>query len=554
MKISNIKPAVLSPVYIASAKGDFDPIKYIKKIIVEKITEPLVAGTPATITSPKGVLLSEDDIANLICMCGADRINITAEETVKEILSQTMAFYKKDNDLTVNDMYTVQAAIKEKMDMPSSTVIYTPASDIKPSCAEFLAGQCSYSKLFASFSFYTRSKTLGFYFANNAAFKNFKKWLNEEIQKLKPVLSADTYNKFTDLRNNISLKDLTESLILRESDNSDNGKWSFSRVLINKLMTYTKIEAPDYYGVMPFNMAELFCPKTIVFINLEQHKNANPRRIAKEWETIRNALQAPLKILSKSQLTKLTTAQKLLNNIKMKNKNMLMTSNNDEIKATTAKIKFLKTAPTSFDMARAIKRVLKKVATTNRTENTYKETKMTFARSNRRDPDDFNKQGKITSTRYKPDIHIYLDTSGSISERHYQDAVKSLIKFAKKLNVNLYYNSFSSYLSPTTKLNLKNKSISEIYKEFNKIKQVSGGTDYVPIWQYINMSKSRQKELSLIITDFEYYCPNEYIKHPKNLFYLPVSCVDYKRLCMSAEMFCKSMKHIDSNCRKKLLF
>ena len=39
-------------------------------------------------------------------------------------------------------------------------------------------------------------------------------------------------------------------------------------------------------------------------------------------------------------------------------------------------------------------------------------------------------KGKQTGIRFRPDIHVYLDCSGSISERNYQDAIKSLIKLA----------------------------------------------------------------------------------------------------------------------------
>ena len=215
MNITNVKPTVLSPVYIASAKGDFKPLEYIKKIIVEKITQPLVTGQPVCISTPKGQL-TNDDIANIICQCGEDKINITAEEIAKEIFSQTMAFYDRKNPLTINDMYTVQSAVKEKMDYPSSSVMYTPSTDIKPTCNEFLAGQCSYDKMFASFAFYARCQTLGFYFANNHAFNKFKKWLDDEVQKLSSVLSDDVKAKFTDFRNNIKLNDLTESLIIKD--------------------------------------------------------------------------------------------------------------------------------------------------------------------------------------------------------------------------------------------------------------------------------------------------------------------------------------------------
>ena len=190
----------------------------------------------------------------------------------------------------------------------------------------------------------------------------------------------------------------------------------------------------------------------------------------------------------------------------------------------------------------------------NRSENAHKYVKSTFAKPNRRDPDDFNKMGKLMATKYKPDIHLYIDTSGSISERNYQDAVKACIKMAKKMNVNLYFNSFSSVLSQCTKLHTKDKTLAQIYSEFAKVPKVTGGTSFDLVWRYINESKKRQKELSILMTDFEWYAPNKYIKHPDNLYYIPVSNTDWKSIVHYAESFVRSMKHIDPECRYKILF
>lgn len=86
-----------------------------------------------------------------------------------------------------------------------------------------------------------------------------------------------------------------------------------------------------------------------------------------------------------------------------------------------------------------------------------------------------------------PDIHVYIDTSGSISEENYQDAVMMLIRVAKKLNVNLYFNSFSDILSQTTLLKVKDRSPASIWKEFRKVPKVTGGTEFQQVWEYIRL-------------------------------------------------------------------
>ena len=206
------------------------------------------------------------------------------------------------------------------------------------------------------------------------------------------------------------------------------------------------------------------------------------------------------------------------------------------------------------DMTKLIKRVIDNMANVAKSENTFKSSKMTFARPNRRDPDDFNKQGKMISTKYKPDIHLYIDTSGSISERNYQDAVKACIAMAKKLNVNLYFNSFSHCISQCTHLHTKDKSKSKIYKEFQKVPKVTGGTDFEQVWNYINRSPKRRRELSIMMTDFGYSAPNHYVRHPKNLVYIPCSHMNWDSIVDDAKYFLNSMQHIDPACRKKILF
>ena len=125
---------------------------------------------------------------------------------------------------------------------------------------------------------------------------------------------------------------------------------------------------------------------------------------------------------------------------------------------------------------------------------------------------------------------------------------------ARKMNVNLYFNSFSDCLSQCSHLRTKDRSLKEVYAAFQKIPKVDGGTNYEQIWHYINASAKRRRELSIIMTDFEWTAPNRYVKHPKNLFYIPVSHVDWDGITYWAEHFVKSMAHIDPNCRARLLF
>ena len=108
-------------------------------------------------------------------------------------------------------------------------------------------------------------------------------------------------------------------------------------------------------------------------------------------------------------------------------------------------------------------------------------------------------------------------------------------------------------MSQTTRLKLKGKTEKQIYKEFQKVPKVGGGTDYEQIWHYINRSPKLQKEISVVISDFEYWAPNHYVKHPRFLFYAPISTSYWEGITNAAESFAKSMLDICPDIRKHML-
>ena len=368
------------------------------------------------------------------------------------------------------------------------------------------------------------------------------------------ALAAISWPKYARIARSqtLSLKDLTESVLLRAKDDENNDPQSFARLIVLLLMNYTKVVSPGEFGVLPFDVPELLCPRSIVFVNVERHARATPKQIADEWKLINNSVKTIPTMVSNQKLKKLTSAQRTLQKISSAAANAA--TNAMQTATKSARVKFSSKEPTTMDITRHVRKIMEKMAFVAKSMNTYKKVKATYAKPNRRDPDDFNKQGKSISTRYKPDIHLYIDTSGSISERNYEDIVKACILMAKKLNINLYFNSFSHIMSQTTKLNTKDKTREQIYNEFQRVPKVSGGTDYEQIWHFINSSKKRIQEISLLITDFEYDPPRKYVKHPKNLYYVPCSHQNWNNITYYANMFCQSMMSKDPGIRRHILF
>ena len=552
MNIVNQKPTVLSPIIMDKISADFDPLELLKGVIADPLFTPLVPTAKVSITDNTGTSITADDIRDMYLACCGEGTDIAAENRMKDLFSQTLLHYNKNTTLMARDVFAIQASVQAKLPEPSDKTIYTPTSDIIPTCRKFLAGQLDYETLFASFAFYTRANTLGVYCANELVFDDFKTWVSQQMNALGSSLDPDVCQKMNDFLN-LSLAQLTESILIRNQDTDDNEPYSFSRLISYLIMQYVGNVSPSEMGLFPFSVPELICPKTIVFVNIERHQKATSRQIADEWKIINNALQTKPPLVSLKKLSKLTAVQRSLQ--KMQGAATATANLQSVMAARAARFAFRKTEPTAMDMARIIKKIMDKMAYINKSMNVYKQVKNSFARPNRRDPDDWNKQGKVVSTKYKPDIHLYIDVSGSITERNYQDAIKACIAMAKKLNVNLYFNSFSDSLSQGTRLHVQDKTKAAIYREFQKVPKVAPwGTDYTLVWHYINRSKKRKQEISVMITDFEFSAPPHFIAHPKNLYYIPCGKMDWDRIRYAAESFAKTMVHNDPAIRKHILF
>ena len=551
LNITNQKPVVLSPAYIPKITGDFDPMTLVQNTLVAPLRQPLVPGTPVTFADGANAL-GDDIIAQRIVDCCGEVTDVTAEAWARMLFQRTLQFFDQQAPLGIQNLFVIQAAVQEKLPFPiPGQVVYTPAQDVIPASKEFIGGFCSYEKYFASLALYARPETLGFYFVNETAFNDFKAWLQNETNNIAAQLPAQVNQLFADFQTDIKLDGLTESLTLRKDDSDGNDEYSFPRVLTAMLMRYTQAISPAMYGVLPFNMGELFCPRSMVFVNVEKHAYASSRQVKEEWELINQSIQQQINMVSNTKLSKLTSTLRNIKKIQGQAANAL--TNLGQSVGRSQTIVFKSNSPTVVDITKLLRRIMSKMATVNRSQNSYKSVKASFAKPNRRDPDDFNKQGKTVSVRYYPDIHLYIDTSGSISEENYQDTVKACMAIAKKLNINIYFNSFSHVLSQCTLLKTANKTGRQLYAEFQRVPKVDGGTDYEQIWHYINRSKKRRREISLIITDFEWTPRNHYVEHPANLYYVPCSRMDWQYMTHCATSFAQAMLRNDPNIRKHIL-
>ena len=555
--LSNQRPAVLDPVHLLPVTGAYDPLPAIRETLVEPLFEPLPNRT-VSLLDDQNQPLTADDILPIFMQTLRGSVDARAESNIKDLLSQGLISYSTQGTLLANEMFANQAGTSQKLPAPGTPgLFYTAATDVVPGAKPLLASQEPQDDagFFASLAYTFSPETLGFWFLSESSYEDFRVWFDQQVQMLTPGLPSDTQNLLQKFHS-LTLTGLTESLILRKNDSDELQDSSFARVLVHLLMQYVQIQTVAQpqareAGILPFVATELFLPRTLVFVNVEQHARTSATKVEQEWRIINMALNAPVKVLNMNQLSKLTALPRAVAKAAAQAANAK--SNAQAKTGRAAKVKFRKQAPSSVDILTGLKRALKRMKEVNRSQNIFKKTKASFVKANRRDPRDFNKPGKMTSQHFLPDLHVYVDTSGSISEVNYQEAVIMLIRLAKKLNINLYFNSFSHVMSQEVLLHTANKSVSEIWREFQKIPKVNGGTEYEQIWRYINTSPRRRERLSLVISDFEWRARTQRVPHPKNLYYAPCGSMDWDHIVHHARGFTKSVEHIEPAIASRLV-
>lgn len=554
IQLHNQRPAQLDAP-LRTAAGPLDPMAQLLTDVVEPLLEPL-PGATLVMVDDLGNTLGPDDVMNLAQRCLTGVVDADAEETLRGLLRQALVRFDPSETLRFDDLYPNQAAAALKWPAPGKhangrDILYTADVDVIPAAKALLAqptDDTARAGILAALAWTYRPATCGTWFTSQDAWGRFAEWLDAQVQTMSSVLDPDVVLKFDQVRA-LPMSGLTESLLLRVSETDDNDPTSFARLLVHFLDQYGKLH-PEDAGSLPFLLSEHLLPLSLVLVNLDQTARATARALDKEWRIIAQAISSPVKVLNPRAISRLdaftraqTTAQQAASAL----------TNRGQQTAKAAPIKLRKTAPTNQQIMVDIKRLLKLFKQVAISHNLVHSPALTFSKANRRDPMNFNLPGKTRRTKYLPDLHVYLDTSGSISEGNYRSSVMMLIGLAKKLDVDLYLSSFSHELSAETLVQTRNRSPKKIWNTIQRIPKVTGGTDFAQIWRHVQASPVRRKRLSVVVTDFGYHAPTQFVKHPKNLVYAPCSNMDWTSIVSYAEGFAKSATHIDSRIARRFL-
>lgn len=531
---------------------DFDVISYIKESFVEPVKQPIDPALPIVIQE-NNVDINTEAIANAMAFALYQN-DTTAIVDVTDFYKQIVYEMKQTNPLHPNkwlvDWARERVNRKTPYPRPNNMVFYTVDSDVIPECKDFLIIGDNQDKIVSAFSYTFNPNSLGVAFRMESDFNDFKEKFSELVNKEKANLSTDTYNQCQDFLKT-KLSKLTLDIALRNKKFEDNNKpYSFAQLLRYALDNYISVNKDTTFYI-PFQTSEFFLPSVINFINIEKHSHSNKNDILAHWNKIIKLLNSKVQLWNKKSIKSL---QKI---ISMSNQSSSMVKSLHEKKKEDlqrANVPVALTAPSTKILEKRILKIIKKTTDINKSMNVYKTLKRSFAKPNRRNPDDYDKTGIIVSKKYRPDIHIYQDTSGSISEENYEATTRMLIDLAIKLNVDLYYTSFSHIISKETKIKVKGRSKQAIYKSIQSIPKVSGGTDFKLVWDVINQRPERQKQIAFMITDMEYYAPSTESNIPKNLYYIPIANIPWQKIQHATKDFLNSIKHYKQKIRRNILY
>lgn len=507
-------------------------------------------------------------------------LDIQLQDQLAEIYRQGIQYHAQ-NDWYFEQQLGIEALTRMKLPVPShksnKIVRYSANIDVIPAAKQLLAQNDAISAInwFANMAAFTHERPFNNYLLvtvqTSDIFDDFKQQVKNLVTgwQANHIVSKEVNKLIADLDKISLATDLSTGLFLPKGGLSQSAdefdELSFSRILMYALAQYEKNGTPGQLSIQPSNLEQVYLPENIIILNLENYAHAKASDIKSDWDTFEKALNAK-KALRFVTNKKLMTAKALNRSIGMGPKSNSAASAREKVQRSINKA-FSGKPVAAKDSLMMMARVAQRQMTNHVTKNTYKTQKLSYMRANRRRPDDMNMPGKLTTVKYRPDIHVYIDASMSISEEHYRDGVMNAIMLAKKIGCDLYITSFSHIVSQTSLLQTKDKSVRAIYQAFLKIPKVAGGTDFEQVWKKIDLIQEHNQrnnlshQINFMITDFGYHLSRGFQWSPsqaslKYTYYVPISAdtQTWSHLLRYARGFQKEMvKAGDHGIRQRML-
>ena len=501
------------------------------KPLIERFFTPLQSNQPVTITLNHQDYSKNQFTADLI----KGLTNTDEDPKLNDqfsVLIHQSSQYKDSRIQNYKNIIANSILLKQKLPLPSANIKYTYDEDIQRQAKAYLTSptddnlQELNNGLIGTLIERPINDSWNFVLIKNKQeYDQIKDTINQLINQSQ--IDPTTQKKATDIQN-IQLDDhSTFNSWVTGQDNDANQ--------INRFITKALIQNQTDW--LPLNLHALIQPLGFSFINLEKLINSDQHSYNTELNQIANVTNK-LVNFKLTTFKKVATAKSINQSMQKPKQHQKQYTKTANMIAQRKQAGFQKTMPSFKQQLNRLVQIVNSQTSQIMSDNSYKQTRTTFMRPNRRYPDDPNLRGSIQTTHYHPDLHIYLDTSGSIEESQYRSAVTMLIMITQKLKTNLYFTSFSHEILPPVKLITKNVSPAIVYSEIKRIPKASGGTEYENVWNMIDTIgrqshvNAQAPRLNFVITDFEYdlrssWTPRLNQPSTTKTFYLPMAADQY---------------------------
>lgn len=485
----------------------------------------------------------------------------TTHKTAKNLISAYMDNYSPVSWLKADNFLIDRLYQKYELPEASDEIIYTIPCDIVGPVNDYLNNNIQAEQCITSISAYLNITAPIVMFKSRKSFKEFQEYVGRRIamMPLKPE-TRRLLRQFTGLKPDSGFR----CVKLRSTQYTRLAENTFARILTNLLEEYSADSitiARDECVMVGASLRSRIVPLAIVFACAENIGIEDSETLNKDITEIKGFLD---------WLDEPKGNAPLNNNIDAEDQPFDMLETNESERQKEERIRDTidnimnnqsgsghgdptrRVDPNSVKaLTKRLKNKIKKIirSTGAKTMNGRKTVIKTYMRESRRNPMDSDLMGQRYKTTYTKDLHLYIDVSGSINLSMIEFALNAAADIATELKLNLFVTPFDSELYDKQTIVILGSVMSK-RSALKKLKQLpisGGGTEFDNVYRFIESSKKRKNEISIMITD---YCDCPRLPSPKTLYYMGCKGTSPQTI----ENFIRHMKtHSNQNIRSKII-
>lgn len=552
-----IVPAVPDVLAVPPCAGALN----LSTALAGRLVGPLLAATGATVTvTGAGPNLGPDcDIpvdasmlVNEVVAAVTRRIDVDREAALHAVWTALVQPVDIHPARRTRELFLAHYSAQAGLPWRSDTVMYTIAGDVIPAATDVATAASGRTaaaadpvrSLFVALGHTVNPRTLGVCVPGQDAFAALTRWVGQQIRLLAPVVPPATtamLHRFTAF----TPGDLVEAVRIRAHEGDQNNPYSFARVLHHLVVRFCHQAGPGW-GLLPFDLAEWALPQTITFVDAAAHATADPRVIVAAWQRLDRALADPVTVLPHAVLCTITAVRRRTHALRE-------LGDDAPQRAVEERWSAARRPPTAAAIARQVAALTDRLPVSAATVNARRVPVVSHMVASRRYPTDPNRPGRAGVWRHRRDLHVFLDTSISIDQEQYRQAVVAIALMAGRLNVALWVSSFSTVVSQPTFVDARGLGPKAVWRRVRAIPKVTGGTDFSQVWRWVEAHPVRRARVNLMVTDFQWAPRADQTHHPASVFYAPCSTDDWPGLAQNAEHFVRACAHLDPHMGRRLM-